>query len=70
MRKLVFKLQKKQLPDYDPCHNYLGFDSYEVIQLNYDGKGNHLVFEDGRLSYIVNEDFLFVMFSGWYKLVK
>jgi hypothetical protein len=68
MRKLVFKLQKKQLPDHDVAHNALGFKTYEIIQFNYDGKGYALVLEDGRLSLLAPGDLYCMMFDGWYKL--
>lgn len=39
-QNLVFRLEKQQLPYYDECHNWLAFEEIEIIEFNYDGKGN------------------------------
>ena len=49
---LIFRLEKQQLPDYEECPNGIGFNQIEIIQFNYDGKGNALVLEDGEISYL------------------
>jgi hypothetical protein len=36
---LIFRLENQQLPDYEECKNWLGFNLIEIIQFNYDGKG-------------------------------
>ena len=66
-QKLVFELQKTQLPHYEECHNYLGFNVIEIIEFNYDGKGNILVSKDGHQSCIGLDDLNFILHSGWYK---
>jgi hypothetical protein len=68
--RLVFKLEKKQLPDYEECHNYLGFKKIEIIEFNYDGEGNALVFENGDLSYYSPDTLRFIFFGGWYTVIK
>lgn len=68
--RLVFKLEKKQLPDYEECHNFLGFKKIEIIEFNYDGKGNALVFEDREISYMDQDTLGFLLFGGWYTLMK
>jgi len=67
---LIFKLEEKQLPDYEECNNWLGFNQIEIIQFNYDGKGNALIIEDGNFSYYHPDDLGIVLFSGWYSLIK
>ena len=69
LKKLVFELQKTQLPDYEECHNCLGFEKIEIIAFNYDAEGNALVFEDGRISYMSPEGLRFLFHSGWYELI-
>ena len=70
MKKLVFELQKTQLPNYEECHNYLGFKTIEILVFNYDAEGDALVFEDGEISYMSPESLRFLFFSGWYQLIK
>lgn len=69
-QNLVFRLEKQQLPDYDECNNFLGYEEYEIIEFNYDGMGTALILEDGKLSYYYSDDLNFILFGGWYSLVK
>ena len=69
LKKLVFELQKTQLPDYEECHNCLGFEKIEIIAFNYDAEGNALVLGDGEISYMSPEWLRFLFFSGWYQLI-
>lgn len=68
--RLVFKLKKEQLPDCEECYNFLGFKKIEIIEFNYDGKGNALLFEDGEISYYSPDTLRFLFFGGWYTLIK
>ena len=70
IKKLVFELQKTQLPNYEECHNYLGFNNIEIIAFNYDGKGNALVFEGGNINYMCPKCLRFLLFSGWYQRIE
>ncbi|KUO61783.1 hypothetical protein APF79_10090 [bacterium BRH_c32] len=70
LKKLVFELQKTQLPNYEECHNFLGFEKIEILEFNYDGKGNALVFEDEEISYMGPKCLRFLFFSGWYQLTE
>lgn len=70
IKKLVFELQKTQLPNYEECHNCIGFNKIEILAFNYDGKGNALVFEDGDISYMSPKWLRFLFFGGWYKLTE
>lgn len=65
---MLFELQPKQMDDYEECHNYLGFTIIEILEFNYDGKGNALILEDENIGYYSDEVLRFLMFSGWYKL--
>ena len=67
---LVFRVEKQQLPNYEVCENWLGFEKIEIIKFKYDGKGNALVLEDSELSYSSTFDLNFLIFGGWYSLVK
>lgn len=69
-QNLVFRLEKQQLPYYDECHNWLGFEEFEIIEFNYDGKGNAIVLEDGTLRNYGSDDLDLILFAGWYSLVK
>ena len=69
-KKMLFELQPEQIVGYDECHNYFGFSKIEVLEFNFDGKGNALVLEDEELGCLGNEDLMFLMFGGWYKLNK
>lgn len=69
-QNLVFRAEKQQLPNYENCHNRLGFEEIEIIEFNYDGKGKALTLEDGELSYYSLDDLNFIFFGGWYSLVK
>jgi hypothetical protein len=69
-KQLVFELQETQLPNYEECHDFLGFNKIEIIEFNYDGEGNALVFEDGEISYLCPDCLSHLFFSGWYLLVK
>lgn len=66
-QNIVLKLQEKQLPFYDECQNYYGFSLVEIIEFNYDGKGQALILEDGSLGYLDEDTLNFVLFGGWYK---
>ena len=70
IKKTVFVLQNTQLPNYEECNNYLGFNQIEIIKFNYDGEGNALVLEDEQIGYMSTETLRFVFFSGWYSLLK
>ena len=65
--KMSFELLPKQLPNYEKCENWIGFQKIEIIEYNYDNKGNALLYEDGDLSYFSPDALNFLMFSGWYK---
>ncbi len=67
---LIFRLEKQQLPDYEQCPNGIGFNQIEIIQFNYDGKGNALVLEDGEISYLSPKMLRHMFFGGWYSLIK
>lgn len=67
---LVFRLEKQQLPHYEECENWLGFEKIEIIKFNYDGEGNALVFQDNELSYFSTFDLNFLIFGGWYSVAK
>jgi hypothetical protein len=69
LKKLVFELQKTQLPNYEECQNYLGFEKIEILEFNYDAEGNALIFEDGEISSMSIETLKFLFFSGWYQLI-
>lgn len=69
LKKFVFQLQKTQLPNYEECHNYLGFEKIEILEFNYDAKGNALIFEDGDISYMSPKCLRFLFHSGWYQLI-
>jgi hypothetical protein len=69
IKKLVFELQKTQLPNYEECHNYLGFKTIEILAFNYDAKGNALILEDGEISYMSEESLRFLFYAGWYQLI-
>lgn len=69
-QNLVFRAEKQQLPYYDRCHNWIGCEKIEIVEFNYDGKGNALVFMDGQLDYLSSDDLDFILFGGWYSLVK
>lgn len=69
-QNLVFRLEKQQLPDYNECNNFLGFEEYEIIEFNFDGKGTALILEDGRLTTYYSADIDFILSGGWYSLVK
>lgn len=69
-QNLVFRLENQQLPYYDECHNWLGFEEIEIIEFNYDGEGKALVLEDGKLGDYSSDDLRFIFFGGWYSLVK
>jgi hypothetical protein len=64
---ILFELQKKQMKDYEKCHNYFGFKKIEILAFNYDGQGNALIKEDDEFSYASPKDLRFLFFSGWYK---
>ena len=68
-KKLVFELQKTQLENYEECHNYIGFYKIEILEFNYDAKGNALVLEDEEISYMSPKMLRFVFLSGWYKRI-
>lgn len=68
-RKLVFELQKTQLPNHEECHNWLGFEKIEILAFNYDAKGIALVLEDADISYMSPKMLRFLFFSGWYKRI-
>ncbi|SNR32616.1 hypothetical protein SAMN06265371_101292 [Lutibacter agarilyticus] len=70
IKNLVFELQKTQLPNYEECHNFLGFDTIEILAFNYDGQGNALVLENGEISYMNQDELRFLFYAGWYKLIK
>ncbi len=70
IKKMVFQMQNTQLPNYDECQNCLGFNQIEIIEFNYDGKGNALVLEDGEISYMSPKWLRFMFFGGWYSLIK
>lgn len=67
---LVFKVEKHQLPNYDECENWLGFEKIEIIKFNYDGKGNALALQDNELTYFSTFDLNFLIFGGWYSVAK
>ena len=67
---LIFRLEKQPLSDYEECHNGIGFNQIEIIQFNYDGKGNALVIEDDELSYMSPKMLRYMFFGGWYSLIK
>jgi len=67
---LIFRLENQQLPDYEECNNWLGFNQIEILQFNYDGKGNALILEDGDISYMSPKILRFMFFGGWYSLIK
>ena len=68
MKKMLFELQPEQMDGYEECHNYLGFTKIEILEFNYDGKGNVLILEDEDLGYLSHDDLMFLMFGGWYQL--
>ena len=70
IKKLAFELQKTQLPNYEECHNCLGFKNIEILAFNYDAKGNALVLEDGEISYMDPKLLRFLFFAGWYQLIE
>lgn len=67
--RTIFKKRKVNKNSNYP-HNYLGFDLIEVIAFNYNGKGSALILEDGELSYISEKNVHFLLFGGWYRLIK
>jgi hypothetical protein len=67
-KKMLFELQHEQIVGYEECHNYYGFSTIEILEFNFDGKGNALVLEDEEIGCLSNKDLLFLMFSGWYRL--
>jgi hypothetical protein len=67
---LIFRLENQQLPDYEECNNWLGFNQIEILQFNYDGNGNALILEDGDISYMSPKILSFMFFGGWYSLIK
>jgi hypothetical protein len=67
---MLFELQQEQMANYEECHNYLGFTKIEILEFNFDGKGNVLILEDEDLAYLSFKALGFVMFSGWYKLIR
>ncbi len=69
-KKMVFQLQNTQMPEYEECHNYLGFNKIEIIEFNYDGEGSALVFEDKKLGYMSPSCLRFLFFSGWYNMIE
>ena len=70
LNKLVFELQKTQKPNHEECTNCLGFEKIEILQFNYDAKGNALILEDGEISYMSKDWLRFLFFSGWYQLLE
>jgi hypothetical protein len=67
---LIFRLENQQLPDYEECNNWLGWNQIEILQFNYDGKGNALTLDDGHISYMSPKMLRFMFFGGWYSLIK
>lgn len=67
---LIFGLENQQLQDYEECNNWLGFNQIEILQFNYDGKGNALILEDGDISYMSPKILRFIFFGGWYSFIK
>lgn len=67
---LIFRLENQQLPDYEECNNCLGWNQVEILQFNYDGKGNALTLDDGHISYMSPKMLRFMFFGGWYSLIK
>jgi len=65
---MLFELQQEQMAQYEECHNYLGFETIEILEFNYDGKGNALIMEEGELSYMSEKELRFLFWGGWYKL--
>jgi hypothetical protein len=70
IKKMVFKRQKTQMPNYEECFNYLGFNKIEILEFNYDGKGTALVLEDKRLDTMCTECLDFLIYSGWYSMIE
>lgn len=70
IKKLAFELQKTQLPNYEECHNYLGFKTIEILAFNYDAKGDALVLEDGKIGPMSPDDLRFLFYAGWYQLIE
>lgn len=69
-KKMLFKLEKNQLQGYEECLNYLGFNQIEIIEFNYDGEGNALVFEDKEIGIMCPNCLRFLFFSGWYSMIE
>ena len=68
---LIFRLENQELQDYyEECHNGLEFNQVEILQFNYDGKGNALTLDDGHISYMSPKMLRFMFFGGWYSLIK
>ncbi len=70
IKKMVFQRQKTQMPNYEECFNYLGFNKIEILEFNYDGKGTALVLADKRLDTMCTECLRFLFFSGWYSMIE
>jgi hypothetical protein len=70
IKKMVFQRQKTQMPNYEECFNYLGFNIIEILEFNYDGKGTALVLADKRLDTMCTECLRFLFFSGWYSMIE
>lgn len=73
MKKLVFELQKTQLPNHEKCRNILMFKNIkniEILGFNYDAEGNALVLVDGKINYMCPKILRFIFFSGWCQLIE
>lgn len=67
--KITFIKRNKQKKHFEPENNWYGFERVQIIEFNYDGNGNILVMEDGELSYISDDVFRFLAWSGWYDYI-
>jgi len=66
--KLIFKARKSS--NGDELQNIYGFETIEIIQFNYDGKGGSLAICDGELSSYNLLDTENIIFGGWYDLTS
>jgi len=59
---------KFNIVENDEVHNPIGFEVIEVIAFNFNGKGETVVLNDGRLEYLTKNQTHFMLFDVCYKL--